>query len=39
MTGLCGVGLTFNGTDAFSTLAGETEREGWVRDLENSAVD
>lgn len=28
MTGLCGVGLTFNGTDTFSTLAGEMERGG-----------
>ena len=39
MTGLCGVALPFNETDAVSTLAGETERESWVGNLENSVVD
>lgn len=38
MTGLCGVELTFNETDAFSTLARETERERWVGNLENSVL-
>lgn len=39
MAGLCGVELTFNETDAFSTLARETERERWVGNLHNSVVD
>lgn len=32
-------GVDLNETDAFSTLARETERERWVGNLHNSVVD